>query len=107
MSVKCKIKKGDDVIVVTGKNKGKVGTVLKVMPLVKKLLVDGINVAKKHSKPNKSFGGGINVINLPIDISNVAFFDKESGRGTKIGFKLLDDGSKVRFAKSSGRIISN
>lgn len=99
-----KIKKGDDVIVTTGKDKGKRGTVSQV--LEGKLIVSGINVAKKHQKgnPNAGVAGGIVEKELPIDISNVALFNPKSGKGERVGFRV-EGGKKVRFFKSSKELV--
>ena len=99
-----KIKKGDDVIVTTGKDKGKRGTVSQV--LEGKLIVSGINVAKKHQKgnPNAGVEGGIVEKELPIDISNVQLFNPKSGKGERVGFRV-EGGKKVRFFKSSKELV--
>lgn len=104
--VKLKIKKGDEVIVVTGKNKGKKGKVVKVFPEENRAIVSGINVARKHTKASQTSEGGIVSKELSIHISNVAHIDPKTGEATKVGFKILADGSKVRVAKKSGEIIS-
>ncbi|WP_341756205.1 MULTISPECIES: 50S ribosomal protein L24 [unclassified Candidatus Tisiphia] len=104
--IKLKIKKGDEVIVITGKNKGKRGKVLKVFPEQNRAIVSGVNIARKHVKPSKTSEGGIVSKELSIDISNVAHIDPKTGNPTKIAFKFLEDGSKVRVAKKSGEIIS-
>ncbi|MDR0296518.1 MAG: 50S ribosomal protein L24 [Rickettsia sp.] len=103
--IKLKIKKGDEVIVITGKNKGKKGKVLKVFPEQNRAIVSGVNVARKHVKPSKTSEGGIVSKELSIDISNVAHIDPKTGNPTKIAFKILEDGSKVKVAKKSGEII--
>ena len=103
---KLKIKKGDKVKVITGKSKGKVGDVLKVFPSEKKLIVSGVNLAKKHTKPTQTTEGGIVQKELPIHISNVSHIDPKTNEITKIGYKVLESGEKVRFAKKSGEIIS-
>ncbi len=104
--IKFKIKKGDEVIVITGKNKGKKGQVLKILPKENRAVVSGINVVKKHTKPSKVSEGGIIQKELPIHISNIAHVDPKTGVPTKVGFKILADGSKVRVAKKSGEIIA-
>lgn len=104
--IKLKIKKGDEVIVITGKNKGKKGRVLKVFPEQNRAVVSGVNIARKHVKPSKTSEGGIVSKELSIDISNVAHVDPKTGSPTKIAFKFLEDGAKVRVAKKSGEIIS-
>ncbi|HJD62644.1 MAG TPA: 50S ribosomal protein L24 [Rickettsia endosymbiont of Degeeriella rufa] len=103
--IKLKVKKGDEVIVITGKYKGKKGKILKVFPEKNKIVVSGINLVKKHTKPTQVSEGGIITKELPIDISNVAHVDPKTGNHTKVAFKFLEDGSKVRIAKKSGEII--
>ena len=103
---KLKIKKGDKVKVITGKSKGKVGDVLKVFPSENKLIVSGVNLAKKHTKATQTSEGGIVQKELPIHISNVSHIDPKTNEITKIGYKVLEGGKKVRFAKKSGEIIS-
>ena len=103
---KLKIKKGDKVKVITGKSKGKIGDVLKVFPSEKKLIVSGVNLAKKHTKPTQMSEGGIVQKELPIHVSNVSHIDPKTNEITKVGYKILEDGKKVRFAKKSGEIIS-
>lgn len=102
-----KIKKGDPVIVITGKNKGKVGEVLKAFPSEKKILVSGINIVKKHQRPNRESNGDIIKKEAKIAVSNVAYLDPKKNRATRIGFKLLDNGKKVRVTKISGEVIDN
>lgn len=104
---KFKIKKGDTVKVITGKNKGKVGDVLKVISSDDKVLVSGVNLVKKHTKPTSTSEGGIIQKELPIHISNVSHVDPKTGEITKVGYKFLENGEKVRFSKKSGEIISN
>lgn len=103
--IKLKVKKGDEVIVITGKYKGKKGKILKVFSEQNKIVVSGINLVKKHTKPTQVSEGGIITKELPIDISNVAHVDPKTGNPTKVAFKFLEDGSKVRIAKKSGEII--
>ncbi len=100
-----KIKKGDEVIVITGKDKGKRGNVLAVLDHGKKLTVEGINMVSKHTKgnPNAGVTGGIVKKNMPIDSSNVMMYDAASGKGSRVGIKTLSDGQRVRFLKSSGQ----
>ena len=100
-----KIKKGDKVIVITGKDKGKTGEVTKAMPKEGKVLVSGVNMVKRHTKPSQENAGGIISKELPIHVSNVAIVDPSSGKATRIGKKLTKDGRKVRFAKRSGEVI--
>jgi len=103
---KCKVKKGDNVIVLAGKDKGKKGEVLSVNPTKRKVIVNGINSVKKHEKPSATSAGGIVNKDMPMSISNVAVVDPKTGKATKIGYKTLDNGDKVRFAKDSGEIIA-
>ena len=101
-----KIKRGDQVVVITGKDTGKRGPVLGI-PSDEKLVIDGVNVAKKHQKPNpmKGIQGGIIEKAMPIHISNVALVNPATNQGDKVGFKLLADGRKVRFFKSNNEVI--
>ncbi|RDH85554.1 MAG: 50S ribosomal protein L24 [endosymbiont of Escarpia spicata] len=101
-----KIKKGDEVIVVAGKDKGKRGTVIRMMEN-ERIVVENINMAKKHTKPNPNKGepGGILDKEMPLHISNVALFNPASGKGDRAGFKTLEDGKKVRVFKSSGEVV--
>ena len=101
-----KIRKGDDVVVTTGKDKGKRGTVLRRVDETH-LLVEGVNRAKKHQKPNPMKGqtGGIADIDMPIDISNVALFNPQTRKADRVGFKTLEDGRKVRIFKSNGEVV--
>ena len=100
-----KIKKGDTVIVLTGRDKGRTGEVLKVLPEANRVLVDGVNMVKKHKKASPTSAGGIETMAAPMHVSNVAHKDPKSGKATRIGFKFLEDGRKVRFAKASGEVI--
>ncbi|MFK5913570.1 MAG: 50S ribosomal protein L24 [Woeseiaceae bacterium] len=104
-----KIKKGDDVIVITGKDKGKRGTVSRVMLDVDRVLIDGINMVKKHQKPNPAAGapGGIIDKEMPMAISNVALFNAATGKADRVGIKQLEDGRKVRFFKSNGEVLDS
>jgi large subunit ribosomal protein L24 len=96
-----KIRKGDEVIVTTGKDKGRRGTVLEVFA-DDRVLVEGVNLAKKHIKPNPNIGemGGIKDKAMPMDISNVLVFNPKSKKGERVGFRIEKDGSKVRVFKS-------
>lgn len=102
---KLKIKKGDKVKVITGKSKGKIGDVLKVFPTDNKIIVSGVNLAKKHTKPSQTSEGGIIQKELPIHVSNVSHIDPKTNEITKIGYRI-EDGKKVRFAKKSNETIS-
>ncbi len=100
-----KIRKGDKVIVLTGRSKGKVGEVLKVMPKEHRAVVQGVNVVKRHVRQTMRTQGGIIEQEAPIDVSNLAHLDPKTNKPTRVGFRLLDDGRKVRFAKRSGEQI--
>ena len=101
-----KIRKGDQVVVTTGKDKGKRGTVLRVLPS-SKVLVEGINRVKKHQKPNPMKGqtGGIVDKEMPMHVSNLAIFNSASSKADRVGFRVLEDGRKVRFFKSNGEVV--
>ncbi len=100
-----KIKKGDRVVVLVGKDKGRSGEVIKVMPKEGRALVGGINLVKRHTRQSQTSEGGIISKEAPIQISNLAIADPSDGKATRVGFKTLDDGRKVRFAKRSGDVI--
>jgi large subunit ribosomal protein L24 len=101
-----KIRKGDDVIVTTGKDKGKRGTVLRVLD-TGQVLVENVNMVKKHQKPNPQKGqpGGIVDKEMPLAVSNVALYNPQKGGADRVGFKVLDDGRKVRVFKSNGEVV--
>lgn len=100
-----KIKKGDKVVILTGKDKGKTGTVQRVLPKESRVVVEGVNVVKRHQRPTQFDQGGIKEKEASIHISNVAHADPKDGAATRVGIKTLDDGSKVRVAKKSGEVI--
>ena len=102
---KLKIKKGDNVIVIAGRSKGKAGEVLRVLPADSRVIVQGINLAKRHTRPRMGDPGGIVEKELTIHISNVALIDPGSSKPTRTGYKRLDDGRKVRFARRSGEVL--
>ena len=99
------IRKGDSVIVITGSDKGKKGSVLKVFPKEKRALVQGIKLVKRHQRQTQTQQAGIVTKESPIQLSNIAHVDPKSGKATRIGTKTLGDGRKVRFAKKSGEVI--
>jgi len=105
MAEKFKIKKGDEVIVCTGREKGRKGSVLNVNRQTHRVLVQGVNMVKRHTRPSGGSPGGIIEKEAPLAISNVAIVDPKSGTATRIGYKTLDDGRKVRFARQSGEVI--
>jgi large subunit ribosomal protein L24 len=101
-----KIKKGDDVIVLCGKDKGKRGSVLRVLE-DERVVVEGINTVKRHTKPNPNAGvaGGIVDKDLPVNVSNIALFNPATKKADRIGFKVLEDGKKVRYFKSNNEVV--
>ncbi|MAF96461.1 MAG: 50S ribosomal protein L24 [Rhodospirillaceae bacterium] len=105
MAAKLKIKKGDRVIVTTGKDKGKIGEVMKVLTKKGRAFVQGANMIKRHQRPTQASGGGIVEKEAAIHISNLAHIDPEDDKPTRIGYKTLEGGRKVRFAKRSGEVI--
>lgn len=104
--VKMKLKKGDQVVVIAGKDKGVKGEVVRTLPEESRVVVQGVNVVKKHRKPSQlNPQGGIEKVELPIHISNVALADPKDGKATRVGYKVLKDGKKVRVAKRSGETV--
>jgi large subunit ribosomal protein L24 len=106
MANKLKVKKGDEVIVIAGKEKGKKGTIIRVIPDERRVVVGGLNKMKRHAKPSRTSAGGIVEIESPLHVSNVALADPKSGKPTRVGYKTQADGSKVRVAKRSGEVIN-
>ena len=102
---KLKIKKGDHVVVLTGKDKGKHGEVLKVMPAENRAIVKGVAMIRRHQRQTATQDGGIISKEAAIHLSNLALEDPKDGKPTRVGFKFLKDGRKVRFAKRSGEVI--
>lgn len=107
MANKLKIRKGDRVIVLTGRSKGKTGEVLQVFPKRERLIVQGVNMAKRHTRPTQSSPGGIIEKEATIHVSNLAHVDPKTDKATRVGYRVLEDGRKVRFAKQSGEIIDS
>ena len=105
MAAKFKIKKGDRVVVTTGRDKGKSGEVLAVQRDRNRVLVQGVNLVKRHQKPSQTAQGGIIEKEASVHISNVAHIDPKTDQPTRVGYRFLDDGRKVRFAKGSGEVI--
>ena len=99
------IRKGDNVVVISGSDKGKKGSVLKVFPKENRALVQGVNMVKRHQRQTQTQQAGIVTKESRIQLSNIAHVDPKSGKATRIGFKTMADGSKVRFAKKSGEVI--
>jgi len=106
MAKKFKVKKGDEVIVIAGKEKGKKGKIVKVITEDSRVVVGGINMVKRNTKPSRTGAGGIVEKEASLHVSNVALVDPKSGKGTRVGFKNLADGRKVRVAKRSGEVIN-
>ncbi len=102
-----KLRKGDRVIVLSGRDKGKRGEILKMMPKDDKAIVQGVNQVKRHQRQTQAQEGGIIVKEAAIQLSNLALEDPKDGSPTRVGFRILDDGRKVRFAKRSGEIIDD
>ena len=105
MNNKIKLKKGDEVIILSGKDKGKTGKITLVKPQNNKAIVSGINKVKKHQKPDNNQPGGIVEKEMPIQISNLAFYDTASKKGVKLGFKFNDKKEKIRVIRSSGKEV--
>ena len=104
-----KIKKGDNVFILSGKDKGKTGKVLKIIRkqnVADKAIVEGANIVKKHTKQSASSKGGIESIEMPIFLSKLSLADPKTGKPSRVGYKFLDDGKKIRFAKKSGETLS-
>ena len=101
-----KLKKGDNVLVISGKDKGKTGSIISIFPKVNKAIIKGVNIVKKHQKPSKQSGGGIVEKELAVHLSNLAFLSLKDGKKTKIGFKI-ENNKKIRFEKKTGEIIKN
>ncbi len=101
-----KIKKGDRVVLLAGKDKGKQGSVLRVLPKEERIVVEGLNMVQRHTRPTQADPqGGIKHKEAPLHVSNVALVDPKTGGATKVGFRV-EDGKKVRFAKKSGEVIN-
>jgi len=102
-----KIKKGDRVVVLAGKDKGKGGEVLRVYPKESRVIVSGVNMVKRHTAPSQVNAGGIVEKEAPLHVSNVAHADPKDGKPTRVGFKMLEGDRKVRYAKRSGEVIDS
>jgi large subunit ribosomal protein L24 len=107
MAEKLKIKKGDSVAVLTGRDRGKSGEVLKVYPKAKKAIVQGVNKVKRHTAASQTSAGGIIEKEARIHLSNLAHLDPKDKKPTRVGYRTLEDGRKVRYAKRSGEIIDS
>ncbi|MBI3560380.1 MAG: 50S ribosomal protein L24 [Gammaproteobacteria bacterium] len=102
-----KIRKGDEVVVLTGKDKGKRGLITKIITQTDRVVVENVNIVKKHQRPNPNLGvsGGIVDREMSIHVSNVALYNPVTGKGDRVGFKTLQDGRKVRYFKSNGEVL--
>lgn len=100
-----KFKKGDKVVVLTGKDKGKTGDIVKALPQQDRLIVQGVNMMRRHTRASATEAGGIVDKEASIHVSNVAIVDPKENTATRVGYRTLDDGTKVRFAKRSGEVI--
>jgi large subunit ribosomal protein L24 len=105
MAKKLKIRKGERVKVISGRDRNSIGDVLGVFPSEDRIVVSGVNMVSRHTKPTRSNSGGIIRKEAPIHVSNVALLDPKTDKPTKVGFRNLDDGRKVRFARASGEVI--
>lgn len=105
MTLKFKVRKGDRVAILSGKDKGKTGEILKMIPDVRRAIVQGVNMVKRHTAPSQAGAGGVVEKEASIHVSNISLIDPKDDRATRVGFKSLEDGRKVRYAKKSGEII--
>ncbi len=103
--VKIRLKKGDKVVVLAGKDKGKHGEIVRMIPRELRAVVAGVNMIKRHTRQTQTTAGGIIEREAPIHVSNLAIEDPRDGQPSRVGFKTLEDGRKVRFAKRSGEVI--
>jgi large subunit ribosomal protein L24 len=104
---KCRIKRGDQVVVIAGKDKGQTGRVLRVLPAKRQVVVEGVRRVRRHQRPVGDQPGGIIEKEMPLDISNVALWSAADGRKVKVGYRTLEDGRKVRVDRSTGAVIDN
>ena len=105
MTFKFKVKKGDQVVVLSGKDKGKTGEILKMVTDSQRAFVQGVNTAKRHTAPSQAGAGGIVEKEASVHISNISLIDPKDNKATRVGYRSLEDGRKVRYAKRSGEII--
>ena len=105
MTLKFKVRKGDRVAILSGKDKGKTGEILKMIPDVRRAIVQGVNLVKRHTAPSQAGAGGVVEKEASIHVSNISLIDPKDDRATRVGFKNLEDGRKVRYAKKSGEVI--
>mgnify|MGYP001102785168 CR=1 FL=1 len=101
-----RVKKGDTVVVIAGKDKGKKGPILQVFPKAQRVIVEGVNVVKKHKKATQKVQqGGIVSQEAPVHVSNVMYYEKKADQGVRIGYKILNSGEKVRVSKKTGEVL--
>ena len=105
MTLKFKIRKGDRVAILSGEDKGKTGEILKMIPDVRRAIVQGVNMVKRHTAPSQAGAGGVVEKEASIHVSNISLIDPKDDKATRVGFKSLEDGRKVRYAKKSGEVI--
>ena len=105
MTLKFKVRKGDRVAILSGKDRGKTGEILKMIPDVRRAIVQGVNMVKRHTAPSQAGAGGVVEKEASIHVSNISLIDPKDDRATRVGFKSLEDGRKVRYAKKSGEVI--
>ena len=106
MMNKLKLKKGDDVIVIAGREKGKKGKIIKVIPNESRVIIGDVNKMKRHTKPSRTGAGGIVEKEAPLHVSNVMLVDPKTGKGSRVGYKKLEDGTKARVARKSGEVVN-
>tara|TARA_Y100001936_G_scaffold178832_1_gene175640 strand:+ start:488 stop:808 length:321 start_codon:yes stop_codon:yes gene_type:complete len=105
MVSKIKLKKGDEVVVLVGKDKGKTGKITMIQPSLNKAIVSGVNKVKKHQKPDNNQAGGIIEKEMPIQVSNLSFYDSTSKKGVKLGYKINNKNEKIRIIRSTGKEV--
>jgi len=105
MAEKRRVKKGDEVMVMTGRDRGKIGEVVRISTADDRITVQGVGLAKRHTQPSASNPGGIVDKEMPLHISNVSLLDPKDRKPSKVGYRVLEDGRKVRFSKRSGEIL--
>ena len=100
-----KFRRGDDVVIISGKDKGKTGSILKIIPATQRLVVQGVNIVKRHTRPTQTNPGGVVEKEGSIHVSNIAHLDPDNNKPTRVGFKILEGSKKVRVAKRSGEML--
>ena len=100
-----KFRRGDDVVIISGKDKGKTGSILKIIPATQRLVVQGVNIVKRHTRPTQTNPGGVVEKEGSIHVSNIAHLDPDNNKPTRVGFKILEGSKKVRIARRSGEML--